>query len=100
DMVKEGMESGSSGGCQTFDQALLRLYSMGKIDIEQAFANSDSPNNLRLKMLHADPITYSEQAENEESHENFEKLFPPVQEWLLQEPAKSYEEVNEMENLA
>lgn len=100
DMVKEGMESGSSGGCQTFDQALLRLYSMGKIDIEQAFANSDSPNNLRLKMLHADPSTYSEEAENEESDENFEKLFPPVKDWLLQEPAKPYEEVNEMEYLA
>jgi len=96
DMVKEGMESGSSGGCQTFDQALLRLYSMGKIDIEQAFANSDSPNNLRLKMLHADPSTYSEQAENEESDE---KLSLPVEEWLLQEPAKPHEEVNKMENL-
>ena len=97
DMVKEGMESGSSGGCQTFDQALLRLYSMGKIDIEQAFANSDSPNNLRLKMLHADPSTHSEQAENEESDE---ELSPPVEEWLLQEPAKPHEEVNKMENLA
>ena len=100
DMVKEGMESGSSGGCQTFDQALLRLYSMGKIDIEQAFANSDTPNNLRLEMLHADPSTYSEQAENEESDENVEELFPPEEEWLLQEPAKPYEEMNEMENLA
>jgi len=100
DMVKEGMESGSSGGCQTFDQALLRLYSMGKIDIEEAFANSDSPNNLRLKMLHADPSTFSEQAENEESDENFEELFPPVNEWLLQQREKPHEEVNEMENLA
>ena len=73
---------------------------MGKIDIEQAFANSDSPNNLRLKMLHADPSTYSEQAENEESDENFEKLSPPVEEWLLQEPAKPHKEVDKMENLA
>ena len=94
DEVKAGMINGSKGGCQTFDQALLHLYSMGKIDLEQAFANSDNPNDLRLKLQHADPSTHEEEQENEESEENFEKLFPPVEEWLLQEQAKPYKEVN------
>ncbi|MEJ8569151.1 PilT/PilU family type 4a pilus ATPase [Elongatibacter sediminis] len=49
DKVKDGMQKGS-GGCQTFDQDLLRLFSEGLISKEEALANSDYPNNLRLCM--------------------------------------------------
>lgn len=49
DKVKDGMQQGS-GGCQTFDQDLLCLWSEGKILAEVAMANADYPNNLRLCM--------------------------------------------------
>jgi twitching motility protein PilU len=50
DVLKEAMEQGVSEGCQTFDQALFALYAGGKIGQEQALANADSANNLRLKI--------------------------------------------------
>ena len=37
-------------GMQTFDGALLSLYKEGKIDLDEAIRNADSPNNLRLKI--------------------------------------------------
>ena len=50
DVLKEAMEQGAAEGCQTFDQALFALYAGGKISPEQALANADSANNLRLKI--------------------------------------------------
>lgn len=49
-VLKEAMEKGTQEGMQTFDQALFVLYKSGKISLENALANSDSPNNLRLKI--------------------------------------------------
>jgi twitching motility protein PilU len=48
--ILEGMEHGIHEGCQTFEHALFTLYKQGKITVEQALANSDSANNLRLKI--------------------------------------------------
>ncbi len=48
--LKEAMEQGIQEGCQTFDQALFVLYRSGKITLEEALANADSANNLRLKI--------------------------------------------------
>src|SRR5918999_1160575 len=48
--LKEAMEQGIHEGCQTFDQALFTLYKEGKITLDQALMNSDSANNLRLKI--------------------------------------------------
>ncbi|MGH7834139.1 MAG: PilT/PilU family type 4a pilus ATPase [Candidatus Binatia bacterium] len=50
DMLKDAMEHGIQEGCQTFDQALLVLYKLGKITLDQALTNADSANNLRLKI--------------------------------------------------
>jgi twitching motility protein PilU len=50
DELKEGMEQGIQEGCQTFDQALFSLYKDGQINLENALANADSANNLRLKI--------------------------------------------------
>ncbi len=50
DTLKEAMEQGIREGCQTFDQALFVLFRAGKITIEEALANADSANNLRLKI--------------------------------------------------
>ncbi|MBI2987811.1 MAG: PilT/PilU family type 4a pilus ATPase [Deltaproteobacteria bacterium] len=50
DVLKDAMEQGIQEGNQTFDQALFILYREGKISLEQALINSDSANNLRLKI--------------------------------------------------
>jgi Tfp pilus assembly ATPase PilU len=49
-MIKEAMEQGTNEGCQTFDQALFALYKDDRITLDQALMNSDSANNLRLKI--------------------------------------------------
>ncbi len=50
DIIKEAMEQGEQEGCQTFDKAIFDLYMEGRIDEDQALANADSANNLRLKI--------------------------------------------------
>jgi twitching motility protein PilU len=40
------MEQSLAPGLQTFEQALYRLYSSGRITLEEAMANADSPTNL------------------------------------------------------
>lgn len=48
--IKEAMEKSENVGMQTFDSHLLRLYKGGTISLEEALQNSDSPNNLKLKI--------------------------------------------------
>ena len=48
--IKEAMEKSANLGMQTFDMDLFRLYREGIISYEEALANSDSPNNLKLKI--------------------------------------------------
>jgi twitching motility protein PilU len=50
DTLKEAMEQGIQEGCQTFDHVIFLLYQQGKITLDQALINADSPNNLRLKI--------------------------------------------------
>lgn len=50
DAIKEAMVQSAQEGCQTFDMALYDLFSLGKIDLDQALGNADSVNNLRLKI--------------------------------------------------
>jgi twitching motility protein PilU len=50
DTIKEAMVQGAQEGCQTFDMALYDLYTAGSIGFDQALANADSINNLRLKI--------------------------------------------------
>ena len=45
--IKEAMEQSLAPGSQTFEQALHVHYASGKITLEEALANSDSPTNLR-----------------------------------------------------
>jgi twitching motility protein PilU len=35
---------------QTFDGALFKLFMAGKVSYDDAIANADSPNNLRLRI--------------------------------------------------
>ncbi len=44
--IKEAMEQSLAPGSHTFEQDLYRLYYEGKITIEEALVNADSPTNL------------------------------------------------------
>jgi twitching motility protein PilU len=44
------MEKSENVGMQTFDSHLMRLFKDGIISLEDALHNSDSPNNLKLKI--------------------------------------------------
>jgi len=48
--IKEVMAKSETAGMMTFDSALLKLYSEGKISHEEALKNADSKNNLALKI--------------------------------------------------
>lgn len=48
--IREAMEKSENAGMQTFDSHLLRLFKEGVISMEEALLNSDSPNNLKLKI--------------------------------------------------
>jgi twitching motility protein PilU len=48
--IKEIMEKSENIGMQTFDTALFKLYQAGRVKLDDAIANADSPNNLRLKI--------------------------------------------------
>ena len=48
--LKEVMNTGETTGMQTFDKSLFDLFRAGKISHEQAIANADSANDMRLKM--------------------------------------------------
>ena len=50
DTLKEAIENSTQEGGQTFDQAVFALYADGRISEEQALANADSANNLRLRI--------------------------------------------------
>lgn len=46
DEIKEAMEKSLSPGCQTFEQALFKLYDEDRISLDEALTHSDSPTNL------------------------------------------------------
>lgn len=48
--IKEIMEKSENLGMQTFDGALFKLFMTGKVSYDDAIANADSPNNLRLRI--------------------------------------------------
>ncbi|PCK07325.1 MAG: type IV pili twitching motility protein PilT [Alteromonadaceae bacterium] len=48
--IKPIMEKSENLGMQTFDTALFYLFKENKITLEDAIANADSPNNLRLRI--------------------------------------------------
>lgn len=48
--IKEVMHKSENIGMQTFDSALYRLVNDGRISLDEAIKNADSPNNLRLKL--------------------------------------------------
>ncbi|WP_345993551.1 PilT/PilU family type 4a pilus ATPase [Sulfurimonas sp. HSL-1716] len=54
-------------GSQTFDQAILDLYQMGKISQEKAFEFATSPSDLKLKMEGLNDISATPSSSDEKS---------------------------------
>ena len=55
--IKEVMQKSENLGMQTFDRALYKLVEAGRISIDEALKNADSPNNLRLTLsLNTDKV--------------------------------------------
>ena len=85
--IKEVMEKSESLGMQTFDRALYKLVEAGKISMDEAMKNADSPNNLRLKLsLNSDkvekkgsPASLSLIDKEEDSDEEDENMAVPAQ---------------------
>ncbi|MGB1311337.1 MAG: PilT/PilU family type 4a pilus ATPase [Leucothrix sp.] len=48
--IKEVMEKSEEQGMQTFDSHLFKLYKQGRISLEEAYKNADSPNNMKVKV--------------------------------------------------
>lgn len=64
--IKEIMEKSERLGMQTFDGALYSLYKQGRISVDEALKNADSPNNLRLRIKLGDNAEAAEEV-NEDS---------------------------------
>ncbi len=50
DAIKEAMDQGVNEGMQTFDKALFDLLAQGRVSLEEALTNADSPTDLKLKI--------------------------------------------------
>ena len=48
--IKEVMDKSENLGMQTYDGAHFGLHKSGRISLEEAMRNADSPNNLRLRI--------------------------------------------------
>jgi twitching motility protein PilU len=51
--IKDAMEQSLSPGSKTFEQALFELYRTGRITMDEALANADSPSNLHTLISNA-----------------------------------------------
>ncbi|MEX2130189.1 MAG: PilT/PilU family type 4a pilus ATPase [Pseudohongiellaceae bacterium] len=68
--LKELMEKSEQQGMKTFDSALYDLYRKGRISLEEALKNSDSRNNLRLKIQLSEGKTGAEMDEEYGDEDN------------------------------
>jgi twitching motility protein PilU len=76
--IKPIMAKSATLGMQTFDQALFNLYEADKISFDEAIANADSPNELRLRIklesknseggLGGSALTLRETEEDKDAH--------------------------------
>jgi len=51
--IKDALEQSLAPGSQSFEQALVYLISTGKVALDEAMANSDSPTNLHWLLSNA-----------------------------------------------
>ena len=61
--IKEALERSLAPGSQSFEQALYFLITSGKVAIDEAMANSDSPTNLHWLLTNAPKPTEGDAAQ-------------------------------------
>ena len=77
--IKEVMEKSEEQGMQTFDSHLFKLYSQGKISLEEAYKNADSPNNMKVKInLMQDAPGGNEESKAERESELDNLMLEPI----------------------
>ncbi|MGB1092980.1 MAG: PilT/PilU family type 4a pilus ATPase, partial [Oceanobacter sp.] len=87
--IKEIMEKSEALGMQTFDAALFKLYVEGRISLDEALKNADSPNNLRLRVkLHESGGVLKD----EEPADGVEKVELSLMEYKEEKPEEEEEE--------
>nr|CAA6827467.1 MAG: Twitching motility protein PilT [uncultured Thiotrichaceae bacterium] len=97
-LIKEVMEKSEELGMQTFDSHLYRLYMERKISLTEALRNSDSPNNLKLRInLSAEKPTGATSDSNAaNSHpENSQAASPDVSVLSLEPKVEEEEETED-----
>jgi len=72
--IKEAMEKSIAAGSVTFEQALVRLVTEGRVTRDEALLNSDSPTNLLWLLDNADSQPVSQTA----GHANDSASFAPL----------------------
>ena len=79
--LKEIMEKSAELGMQTFDGHLYRLYREGRISLEEALKNADSPNNMKVKInLLKDSENQDEESRKERDSKLNDMMLEPIQE--------------------
>jgi twitching motility protein PilU len=61
--IKDALERSMAPGSQSFEQALFYLISSGKVALDEAMANSDSPTNLHWLLTNAPKVTEEQAAQ-------------------------------------
>ncbi|MBS4098034.1 MAG: PilT/PilU family type 4a pilus ATPase [Sulfuricella sp.] len=78
DEIKDAMEKSMSPGSQTFEQALFQLYSSGKVSLDEAMINSDSPTNLSWLINNSAPSEDAHQEAPQQSESTPEASFAGI----------------------
>ena len=79
--LKETMEKSAELGMQTFDSHLYRLYKEGRISLEEALKNADSPNNMKVKInLMKDSEAQNGAAKEERDSQLNDMMLEPIAE--------------------
>jgi len=90
--IKEGMEKSEEQGMQTFDSHLFKLYKQGRISLEEAYKNADSPNNMKLKVnLMEDDPGQDDEAKAERANELDGLMLEPIAEEVDEEQTEEDE---------
>lgn len=58
--LREAMKQALDSGMLTFEESLWRLYSAGKITMEEALANADSRTDFSLRVRLSEPLTLTD----------------------------------------
>ena len=90
--IKEVMEKSEEQGMQTFDSHLFKLYKQGRISLEEAYKNADSPNNMKLKVnLMEDDPGQDDEAKAERANELDGLMLEPIAEEVDEEQTEEDE---------